>query len=294
MTSAYLDQPTSRSRLSFESAILHLGGSLMDFGERLEHLEGSRGLLCEVVEMCSTLGDVAVLRTREADTLASVLGAFRVPVINAGNGVGENPSHSLADLYTLLKWRPDLLDDEPQQPIQVGIIGSPANMRTIRGILQALAQFPAGIERVIIFSRQATIFSPGQREELEAAGLNIVIDRELYPHNSLQASAKAELPAMDLLYVHSRGESSLSRQGRIESYKMLKEGALVLHPETQADESVANLDDSPHNGYFTQARGGVFIRIAILASLFGVAPQLDDEELDELVEQDTGVAEDGG
>jgi aspartate carbamoyltransferase catalytic subunit len=147
---------------------------------------------------------------------------------------------------------------------------------------------------VIIFSRQATIFSPGQREELEAAGLNIGIDRELYPHNSLQASAKAELPAMDLLYVHSRGESSLSRQGRIESFKMLKDGALVLHPETQADESVANLDDSPHNGYFTPARGGVFIRIAILASLFGVAPQLDDEELDELVELDTGVAEDGG
>ena len=291
MTCAYLDQPTSRTRLSFESAILHLGGSLMDFGERLEHLEGGRGLLCEVVEMCSSLGDVAVLRTRDADSLASVLGAFRVPVINAGNGIGENPSHSLADLYTLFKWRPDLLEEEPENPIQIGIVGSPGNTRTLRGFLLALSRFPKAVKRVVVFSRQATIFSPGQREELEKAGLPIQMDRELYPDNTLVASAKAELPSLDLLYVHTRGERHLSRQGRIEAFRMLKKDALVLHPETRSDEAAANLDDSPHNGYFAQARGGVFIRIAILAGILGVAPLADQEEV---VEQQTGVAEDGG
>lgn len=292
MTCAYLDQPTSRTRLSFESAILHLGGSLMDFGERLDHLEGSRGLLCEVVEMCSTLGDVAVLRTRDADSLASVLGAFRIPVINAGNGIGENPSHSLADLYTLFKWRPDLLGEAPQQPLAIGLIGSPANMRTLRGFLLALSRFPQAVDRVVVFSRQAAVFLPGQREELEAAGLKVQTDRELYPHNTLVASAKAELPQLDLLYVHSRGERHLSRQGRIEAFKMLKAGALVLNPETRNEEGSANLDDSPHNGYFAQARGGVYIRIAILAAILGVTPDVD---LDPLApDQQRGVAEDGG
>ena len=289
LTTAYLDHSTSRTRLSFDSAMLRLGGSLMDFGERLEHLEGSRGLLCEVVEMCSSLGDIAVVRTQDADTLGDVLKAFRVPVINAGNGVGENPSHSLADLYTLFKWRPDLLQEKPEKPIRIGIVGAPGNMRTIRGFLLALSLFPAAVERVVIFSRQAKLFSPGQREQLEKARLPIQTDQELYPHKTLNASTAAEFPEMDLLYIHATGERQLSRQARIEALRVLKPGALVLHPETRVEDSVANLDNSPHNGAVAQARGGLFVRIAILAGILGAVPEVSvsDESMD-------GVAEDGG
>ena len=290
LTTAYLDQSTSRTRLSFDSAMLRMGGSVMDFGERLEHLEGSRGLLCEVVEMCSSLGDLAVVRTQDADTLSNVLGAFRVPIINAGNGIGENPSHSLADLYTLLKWRPDLLlQEKPEKPIRVGIIGAPGNMRTIRGFLLALSLFPAAIERVVVFSRQAKLFSPGQREQLEEAGLVIQTDQELYPHKTLNASTAAEFPELDLLYIHATGERQLSRQARIEALRVLKAGALVLHPETRVEDSVSNLDNSSHNGSFVQARGGVFVRIAIIASILGAVPVGDESG-----GLDDGVAEDGG
>ena len=289
LTTAYLDQSTSRTRLSFDSAMLRLGGSVMDFGERLEHLEGSRGLLCEVVEMCSSLGDMAVVRTQDADTLSNVLSAFRVPIINAGNGIGENPSHSLADLYTLLKWLPELLQEKPAKPIRVGIIGAPGNMRTIRGFLLALSLFPAAIERVVIFSRQAKLFSPGQREQLEEAGLTIQTDQELYPHKTINASTAAEFPDLDLLYIHASSERQLSRQARIEALRVLKAGALVLHPETRVEDSVSNLDNSAHNGSFVQARGGVFTRIAIIASIMGTVPMADEIE-----GLDSGVAEDGG
>lgn len=289
LTTAYLDQSTSRTRLSFDSAMLRLGGSVMDFGERLEHLEGSRGLLCEVVEMCSSLGDLAVVRTQDADTLSNVLGAFRVPIINAGNGIGENPSHSLADLYTLLKWRPDLLQEKPEKPIRVGIIGAPGNMRTIRGFLLALSLFPGAIERVVVFSRQAKLFSPGQREQLEEAGLTIQTDQELYPHKTINASTAAEFPELDLLYIHATGERQLSRQARIEALRVLKAGALVLHPETRVEDSVSNLDNSSHNGSFVQARGGVFVRIAIIASILGSVPVVHESS-----NTDPGVAEDGG
>jgi len=289
LTSAYLDHSSSRTRLSFESAMLRLGGSLMDFGERVHELEGSRGLLCEVVEMCSSLGDVAVVRTQDADTLSDVLGAFRVPVINAGNGVGENPSHSLADLYTLFKWRPDLLQQQPEKPLRVGIVGAPGNMRTIRGFLLALSRFPDAIESVVVFSRQAKLFSPGQREQLEQAGLSIKTDQELYPNKTLIGSATTEFPKLDLLYIHATGERQLSRQARIEALRVLKTGALVLHPETRVEDAIANLDNSPHNGAFAQARGGVFVRIAILASILGAVP-----EIGPLNESTDGVAEDGG
>ena len=70
---------------------------------------------------------------------------------------------------------------------------------------------------------------------------------------------------------------------------MLKAGALVLHPETRVEDSVSNLDNSAHNGSFVQARGGVFTRIAIIASIMGTVPVADETQ-----GQDSGVAEDGG
>jgi len=269
--SAFLDQPNNRTRLSFESAALHLGIRVMSINE---HLQGTGALdvnLTELVEMFNTYGDVVTLRTRDPESFAEMLEDFRVPVINAGDGTHENPTQAVVDLYTIFKWRPDLLAETvpPEQRLRIGIFGEPWRTRTIRSLLLGLRLFPQAIDRITIFGRAAQIFAPGQREELEEAGLRIEVAAEAHPEKTLLDCLKEELPRQDVVYSHMLNPPEISRMDRLEGISLLKADAMVLHPRLRIRELSLDLDDSPHNAYFAQARGAVYVRMAVLDSVLG-------------------------
>lgn len=259
-------EPSTRTRLSFESAWHRLGGAVMSITDPNSTGMAKGESLADIAEMFNNYGDVIVLRSSEQDAVYAMLDSLRIPIVNAGNGIDEHPTQAMADLYTLAKWRPGLFTNTPQptatDPIRVGIIGVPSRMRTVRSLLLLLANFPEAIAEVVIISNEAENFDPEQREILEAAGLKLRVVQALDP----------VLPELDVVYINAiawvgDGFESLGQGLRLHRGSPLKPGAVILHPLARGDELATDLDDTAHNWYFAQARGAVFIRMALLTSV---------------------------
>jgi aspartate carbamoyltransferase catalytic subunit len=271
LSNLFMDRSQCPGRLAFNAAWLRLGGSLLDFEGTVEQIMGRRYAPEEIAELCSSYADVVVLRTGDSETFDDMLPRFRLPVINAGDGTRDYPAHGMADLYTLFKWRPALLAEDPpaDQRLTVAIIGDPSRTRTIRSFLRMLAYFPKAVERVVIMQRLEHAFAAGQREELEAAGLRIQIIGDLLPTATDMELARKLIPEVDLMYVHPLQVVHVSRLRILESIALFKPEAMVLSPDMQNEEAAHLLNDSPHNGYFPQVRGSVFVRMAVFAAVVG-------------------------
>jgi aspartate carbamoyltransferase catalytic subunit len=265
MVMAFLDNPHSPTKLSFAAAWSRLGGASIEMGEMFSRVESEVGAVSELAEMCNNYGDLAVVRTQKIGSMDEMLAYARIPVINAGDGDEETPPHAMADLYTLFKWRPALIGpaDGRGPPLTVAVAGWPARSRTLCSFLRGLALFPDAVEQVICFGRNAPMFSPGQREELETAGLTVRTGMELHPAYMPLDCIKRLLPITDLLFVDS-GHLELSRQGAMEAMSILKPGAMLLHPNLLSEEYRDFFYDTPHNAYFAQTRAAVFVRMALL------------------------------
>jgi aspartate carbamoyltransferase catalytic subunit len=257
-------EPSTRTRLSFESAWHRLGGDIMSITDA-----GTTGIakgesLEDVAEMFNNYGDVVVLRDNKDDSVYRMLDSLRIPILNAGNGVDEHPTQALADLYTILKWKPELAfrNSAPEDKITLGIIGTPARMRTVRSLLILLSFFSDAINEVVIINPDPDALGREQEKELHEAGLKL---RRVSSLNSV-------LPELDVVYINSIawvGESfeKLAGDMKLSISSPLKKGSIVLHPLARADELDSSLDDTEHNWYFAQARGAVYMRMALLTCL---------------------------
>lgn len=259
-------EPSTRTRLSFESAWHRLGGDIMSITDRSTTGLAKGESLADVGEMFNNYGDCVVLRDTEESSVTEMMERLRIPIINAGNGFDEHPTQSLADLYTIFKWRPELLTikDTGFKPISLCLVGVPNKMRTVRSLLKLLAKFPEITSRItIIHDRENDeIFDSGQREDLDRAGLNIVLDNNL----------DSNLPDADVVYINAiawKGDNyeSFGTRFALNAESPLKQGAIVLHPLARGEELSTTLDETPHNWYFSQARGAVFLRMALLTCL---------------------------
>lgn len=266
-------EPSTRTRLSFESAWHRLGGDVMSITEASSTGIAKGESLADIAEMFNNYGDVVVLRDSNAQAVYEMLPALRIPIINGGNGIDEHPTQALADLFTIFKWRPELTDATVaiDQRARIGIIGVPARMRTVRSLLLLLGPFASAFEEVVIICDVEDAFDEGQREELEAAGLKLRISSAL----------NRELPQLDVVYINSIAwvGDSFERLGEdlhLSRQSPLKENAIVLHPLARGEELATDLDDTPHNWYFAQARGAVFLRMGLLTSVVQRVHQVID------------------
>ena len=257
-------EPSTRTRLSFESAWHRLGGDIMSITDPASTGIAKGESLYDVGEMLNHYGDLVVLRDSNEGAVYEMLESLRIPIINGGNGTDEHPTQAMADIYTLLKWRPSLCmpDIDDEQRIRIGIIGVPGRMRTVRSLLTLLALFANTIFEVVIISDEDQPFADGQREELEQAGLQIRVTHEL----------ARELPELDVVYINTIAwvEDDYEELGsayQLNKSSHLKADAIILHPLARGQELARDLDDSPHNWYFAQARGAVFMRMALLSSI---------------------------
>jgi aspartate carbamoyltransferase catalytic subunit len=258
-------EPSTRTRLSFESAWHRLGGDIMSITDPATTGIAKGESLYDVAEMLNHYGDLVVLRDTDERAVYEMLEGLRIPIVNGGNGVDEHPTQAMADIYTILKWRPGLAEPEQmadEDKVRIGIIGVPGRMRTVRSLLIFLSRFAPGIAELLIITDADQPFEEGQREELAEAGLNIRITDQL----------DSELPNLDVVYINAIAWVGDSFENHGASYRLskaspLKEGAIVMHPLARGDELNRDLDDTPHNWYFAQARGAVFVRMALLAAL---------------------------
>lgn len=258
-------EPSTRTRLSFESAWHRLGGDIMSITDPATTGIAKGESLYDVAEMLNHYGDLVVLRDSDAGAVYEMLEALRIPIVNAGNGTDEHPTQAMADIYALLKWQPALAANAPPPggAVRIGIIGVPSRMRTVRSLLILLSRFSGGIgEVVVVTDDPGQAFDDGQREALEQAGLRLRVTSEL----------DGELPRLDVVYINAIAwvGDSFEAHGvrfRLSRSSPLKPGAIVLHPLARGEELDRDLDDTPHNWYFAQARGAVFIRMALLAAM---------------------------
>lgn len=257
-------EPSTRTRLSFESVWHRLGGDIISITDPSTTGIAKGESLKDVGEMMNHYGDVVVLRDSNETAIYEMLEVLRIPIINAGNGTDEHPTQALADMYAIFKWRPELMMDEvsADKKITIGIIGNPSRMRTVRSLLTFLSRISQGINEVVIISNSAESFDEGQREELEAEGVKLRVSHDL----------NKELPAFDITYINAIAWVGNTYEEHGVEYKLsksspLKKGSIILHPLARGEELSTELDDTEHNWYFAQARGAVFARMALMSSL---------------------------
>lgn len=259
-------EPSTRTRLSFESAWHRLGGDIMSITDSASTGIAKGESLRDIGEMLNSYGDLVVLRDSRDESVYEMAESLRIPIVNGGNGCDEHPTQALADVYAMLKWRPAMCRQSGgETPIRLGIIGVPSKMRTVRSLLLLLANFSDAFDEIVVISDEREPFAEEQREELHQKGLNIRVSDRF----------ENELPTLDAVYQNAilwTGDDyeELGVKFRLDSSSPLKPEAIILHPLARGPELSAELDESVHNWYFAQARGAVFVRMALLATILKI------------------------
>ena len=258
-------EPSTRTRLSFESAMLRLGGKTLGFaGAQLS--SASKGETVEdTARVVSNYADVIAMRhPKEGAPLRASLSA-RVPVINAGDGGHAHPSQTMIDLMTI-RQRKGRLDH-----LTIGFCGDLKFGRTVHSLTAALSQFE-GNRFVFISPEDLRLPQYVKNESLEPT-------HQIYKET---ADLEAELPHLDVLYMTRIQQERFFNEEeylRLKGCYQLDEALLqkapqdmpVLHPLPRIDEIKKDVDDDPRAAYFDQVHNGVYIRMAIILALLGIA-----------------------
>ena len=262
-------EPSTRTRLSFDSAWHRLGGDSINITDKSTTGIAKGESHLDIAHMFNNYGDCIVLRDNEKDAIFEMTKSLRIPIINAGNGIDEHPTQAMADLYTIFKWRPYLVNKgiSDIEKITIGVIGIPSKMRTVRSFLKLLCKFSYFIKKIIIIYDDASIeenllFDKGQIEQLTESNLNIELETNLLK----------VLPSLDVTYINAIAWIGENYEIHGRSFKLhsdlpFKEDSIILHPLARGAELSTTLDQTPMNWYFAQARGAVFVRMALLTCL---------------------------
>ncbi len=272
VTTAFFEAST-RTRTSFESAVHRLAGKIISIPDGSVTGAKKGESMQDIGEMFNAYCDCVVMRHTETDAPKRILENLRVPLINAGNGSGEHPTQALTDWYALLKWKPRLAApfETGDKKLQLGILGTPGSMRAVKSFLLMSLLFSDHIEKVTVISEMADPFGKDVTDSLNRANIDYEVTNDI----------RESLPRLDVIYMNSiafLGDSykSLDSRYKLDADSPLKEDAVILHPLARLDELDTSLDKTPHNLYFSQAHGAVFVRQALLLAVLGRLDRLPD------------------
>jgi aspartate carbamoyltransferase catalytic subunit len=259
-------EASTRTRLSFESAVLRLDGKVLSVPDGRVTGIAKGESMADIGEMFNSYGDLVVLRHPHTESLAEIQENLTLPIINAGNGSGEHPTQALVDWYALLKWRPSLALPEPPEKdrIHLGIVGTPGNMRAVKSFLFLALDFMPAIRKITIVSEMADPLGVELAEEVERRSVSIEVTNDV----------NEVLEDLDVIYMNSialLGDSyrELDSRYKLNADTPLKDGSVVLHPLARREELDTSLDATEHNLYFAQAAGAVYMRQALLICMLG-------------------------
>ncbi len=257
-------EPSTRTRLSFESAILRLGGSLISVAEAKTSSSAVKGeTLFDTGKMIEGFAHAAVIRHPERDSAAELARGASIPVLNGGDGTGEHPTQALLDLYTIMREKGSL------DGLRVALVGDLKNGRTVHSLSQALARWDVQF----IFVAPEALKMPAQ------------VTEKLRKERGAQIRETADLAEalreVDVAYITRIQKERFADPAEYEQLKgayvvsrKLVEGAkagiTIMHPLPRVDEIATDVDDMPNAAYFRQAKNGVYVRMALLAMLLGV------------------------
>ena len=254
-------EPSTRTRLSFEAAMLRLGGQTMGTDNAREFSSAAKGeTLEDTIRIVSGYADVIVLRHSEEGAARRAAAVSGVPVINAGDGPGQHPTQALLDLYTI---RDELgrIDG-----VRVALVGDLANGRTVRSLTYLLSKFK-DVKVWFVAPPQVAM-----RDDLKAH-----LDEHHVPWVET-ADLDSVLPDVDVVYMTRIQKerfadpevyNALKGVYRIDGAALarMRKYAILMHPLPRVDEIAPEVDADPRAAYFRQARNGLHIRMALLDKL---------------------------
>lgn len=254
-------EPSTRTRLSFESAMSRLGGSVISAEYARETSSAAKGETIEdTARIVEGYADAIVIRHPAAGSAARASAAVDIPVINAGDGPHEHPTQALLDLYTI---RSELGGIDGKR---IALVGDLKYGRAPRSLALLLTQ--THDTEVILLSPPNVKMGDDVKEAMAAGGVRFREEDDL----------DAILPDIDVLYQtriqHERFDSEedyLAARGRYvidrQTLARLDDHAIIMHPLPRVDEIDSEVDQDPRAAYFRQAHNGVLIRMALLDQL---------------------------
>lgn len=260
-------EPSTRTRLSFESAMMNLGGQVLGFSSADSSSAAKGESVADTIRVISSYADICAMRhPKEGAPLVASLHSS-IPVINAGDGGHNHPTQTLTDLLTIknLKGRLDHLT--------IGLCGDLKFGRTVHSLIGAMVRYP-GIRFVMISPHELRIPDYLKRDTLDAKGID-------YKEVNVLEDV---LPELDLLYMtRVQRERFFNEEDYIrlkdsfildrKKMKLAPNDMLVLHPLPRVNEIATDVDDDPRAVYFKQAQYGVYIRMALIMNLLEVIPE---------------------
>ena len=254
-------EPSTRTRLSFEAAMLNLGGSVLGFASADSSSASKGESVSDTIRVISCYADICAMRHPKEGAPLVASQKSRIPVINAGDGGHQHPTQTLADLLTIrsLKGRLDNMT--------IGLCGDLKFGRTVHSLISALIRYP-GIKFVLISPEELRIPSYIREDVLRANNI---------PFTEVERLEDA-IPQLDVLYMTRVQKERFFNE---EDYVRLKdfyiltkskmelapEDMIVLHPLPRVNEISVEVDDDPRAVYFKQAQYAVYVRMALILTL---------------------------
>lgn len=257
-------EPSTRTRLSHEAAMLNLGGSVLGFSSADSSSASKGESVADTIRVISCFADICAMRHPKEGAAMVASQHATIPVINAGDGGHQHPTQTLTDMLTIrsLKGRLDNMT--------IGLCGDLKFGRTVHSLIHALVRYP-GIRFVLI--------SP---EELKLPSYikNDVLDRQNIPYEEVVRLEDA-LPDLDILYMtRVQKERFFNEEDYVrmkdfyildnKKMELTKKDMYILHPLPRVNEIATEVDNDPRAAYFKQVQYGVYIRMALILTLLGI------------------------
>lgn len=257
-------EPSTRTRLSFEAAMLNLGGKVLGFSSADSSSAAKGESVADTIRVISSYADIAAMRHPKegAPTVAAM--HSEIPVINAGDGGHNHPTQTLTDLITI-KTLMGRLDN-----MTIGMCGDLKFGRTVHSLINAMVRYPK-VRFILISPNELKIPDYLRKEVLDAGNIEYVETDQLEEY----------MPQLDILYMtRVQKERFFNEEDYIRlkdsfildaaKMKYAKEDMYVLHPLPRVNEISTEVDNDPRAVYFKQAKYGVYVRMALIMNLLGL------------------------
>ncbi len=260
-------EPSTRTRLSFEAAMLNLGGSVLGFSSADSSSAAKGESVADTIRVISSYADICAMRHPKEGAPMVASQYSRIPVINAGDGGHNHPTQTLTDLLTIKQLKGRLTD------LKIGLCGDLKFGRTVHSLISSLSRYE-GISFVMISPEELKLPDYIKHEVLEEKGI---------PYKEV-TNLEEVMPDLDVLYMtRVQRERFFNEEDYIrlkdiyilDKKKMAHAGKdmLVMHPLPRVNEITTEVDDDPRAVYFKQAEYGVYVRMALILTLLEMEVQ---------------------
>ena len=257
-------EPSTRTRLSFEAAMLNLGGSVLGFASADSSSASKGESVSDTIRVISCYADICAMRHPKEGAPLVASQKSRIPVINAGDGGHQHPTQTLTDLMTIRSLT-GRLDN-----MTIGLCGDLKFGRTVHSLIEAMVRYP-NVKFVLIAPDELKVPSYIRDDVLKAHNV------EFKEVNSLDAA----MPELDILYMtRVQKERFFNEEDYIrlkdsyilnkEKMKLAKDNMFVLHPLPRVNEISTEVDSDPRAAYFKQVQYGMYVRMALIMTLLEV------------------------